>query len=384
MSEQKDPFGFQELGDGGLDIASIFGDDPSNTEPPPFLEPQAADATKTTEPTTPAEKQAVSLFDKPPVFSYGGAKERITDTSLTFEELRVQKAEDFPELEEGKKVSWSVKYGGENRAVADPKGTTIAKIKEEIEGSKAFLDGLKKAKCKDPDCLLIPTVRAQSKGTASYKGIFPSVAAARASEKVICLIPSRNGQIFELRKTEMGEVIAPKDQVADFEEVRAGFIPALPPIPRELMGQIISFFRSFMGKNGQYEALVNIYWDRQRQEFLACVPRQTATRSSVTATLDEDRPSEERYYHYADIHSHNSMEARFSAIDDRDERATRLYLVLGRLDRFYPQISARVSCGGSFLEIDPQTVLEGMGEEFPMQWLDRVKTQDRLTGGMDQ
>lgn len=50
------------------------------------------------------------MFDKPPVFSYGGAKENITDASMTFEELRIQKADDLPELEEGKSVSWRVRY----------------------------------------------------------------------------------------------------------------------------------------------------------------------------------------------------------------------------------------------------------------------------------
>ena len=31
----------------------------------------------------------LSLFDKPPVFQYGGAREQITDASMTFEALRI-------------------------------------------------------------------------------------------------------------------------------------------------------------------------------------------------------------------------------------------------------------------------------------------------------
>ena len=42
----------------------------------------------------------LSLFDKPPVFQYGGARELITDAGMTFEALRIQKADDFPELED--------------------------------------------------------------------------------------------------------------------------------------------------------------------------------------------------------------------------------------------------------------------------------------------
>ena len=82
---------------------------------------------------------------------------------------------------------------------------------------------------------------------------------------------------------------------------------------------------------------------------------------------------EERYLHVADIHSHNRMEARFSQLDDANEQATRLYIVLGRLERFYPSICARVSCGGTFLEIDPFSVMESIGEAFPNVWLYRVE-----------
>ena len=54
---------------------------------------------------------------------------------------------------------------------------------------------------------------------------------------------------------------------------------------------------------------------------------------------------------------------------------------MGRLDRFYPDISARVSCGGTFLEIDPGEVIEGIGEEFPAEWLDRVKRSEPYQEG---
>ena len=61
------------------------------------------------------------------------------------------------------------------------------------------------------------------------------------------------------------------------------------------------------------------------------------------------------------------MKAVFSAIDDQDERGTRLYLVIGRLDRFFPEISARISCGGSFVPIEPGLVLEGLDGSFPAE-----------------
>ncbi len=324
----------------------------------------------------PRPKTQLSLFDKPPVFQYGGAREQITDADMTFEALRIQKADDFPELEDASAVTWQVRYGDVTKSVSAPKTDTIAAMKAEIEKSKAFLDSLKKGKVKDPECVVKPQIRMQKKGVAEYKGVFPTLEAARASNKVICLIPARDGQTYEMRRSELGEFIAPKHKITEFSEVRAGFRPALPRIPQELLRSIIGFFRSQMESGAEFEALVRIYWDRKEQKFVPFVPKQRVTKDRVTVRLtDEDLPDDTRYLYYADIHSHNSMKAVFSAIDDMDERGTRLYLVIGRLDRFFPEISARISCGGSFVPIEPSLVLEGLDGSFPAEWSGKVVHQ---------
>lgn len=79
----------------------------------------------------------------------------------------------------------------------------------------------------------------------------------------------------------------------------------------------------------------------------------------------------------AAIHSHNSMDAFFSGKDDQDERSTGLYLVLGKLDKFYPDIKARIFCGDSFVSIDPNIVMEGLEQPFPKEWLTQVSIRSR-------
>ena len=116
----------------------------------------------------PRPKTQLSLFDKPPVFQYGGAREQITDADMTFESLRIQKADDFPELEDASAVTWQVRYGDITKTVPAPKTDTITAIKTEIEKSKAFLDSLKKGKVKDPECVVKPQIRMQKKGVAEY------------------------------------------------------------------------------------------------------------------------------------------------------------------------------------------------------------------------
>ncbi len=323
--------------------------------------------------TQTAQAAAKSLFEKPAIFSYGSAKDEITDGAMTFEELRIAKADDFPELGEGKRVSWTVEYGKVTKNITDPKGTTIQSVKEEIERSKAFLDGLKKSKDKSPNCLVKPKVTAQSKGIAGYKGVFTSLEEAKASDKTICLFPSGDGKVYELRKTEMGEFLAPKDNVVEFPSVRAGFTPALPLISASLLGQIISFFRCYMNETAEFEALVHILWDKQLGQFVVHVPPQEVSKARVNADLSREELDETQYLHYMDIHSHNSMAAKFSPVDDQDEKATRLYAVLGRLDKFFPEITVRMSCGGTYCELEPSLVFESLGETFPREWRDNVK-----------
>ena len=224
-----------------------------------------------------------NLLEKKPIFCHKGAKEPIEDPTITFEELRICKAEDFVDLEEGKTVSWSMEYGGIRKEVKDPKGTTIAAMKQSIERSREFLEALKKSKDKNPDCLVRPKVIMKTKGILSpYKAHCESLEEARKSDKVICLVPSGDGKLYEVRKLEQGEFIAPAKKASEFQVVKAGFTPALPLIPMALIGQITAFFRSFMRENEENEALALIYWDKVEQRFFAYVPPQVV---SVTALM---------------------------------------------------------------------------------------------------
>ena len=140
MRESSDQFGFLETGE-DLDIAAIFGDDVA-VDPPPTVPQETAipkEENPHTAPTPDAPAQDLSafvrengaapaasgqaltepasIFDRPPVFSYGGIKEPLQNSAQTFEELRQRKAEDFPELEEAGAVSWRIKYGERHQQV---------------------------------------------------------------------------------------------------------------------------------------------------------------------------------------------------------------------------------------------------------------------------
>ena len=204
---------FNIFGDGSLDLGSAPLPDPfaADDSAPPA---PASDAKKDDEPENllsaavaqaEAKQAAVTadaLFSKPPVFEYAAATEEISDTSITFEQLRIEKSADFPELDDGKRVSWAMEYCSIVKQVSAPSKTVIATLKKEIENSKAFLDALKKAKDKNPVCKVKPKITAQSKGIAGYKGIFPTMEEADASDKHIRILPARDGHVYEIRCTE--------------------------------------------------------------------------------------------------------------------------------------------------------------------------------------
>lgn len=333
-----------------------------------------------------AQKAAEPIFAQLPVFSYNGTQEPIEDLEQTFEELRLAKADDFPEFDEAQSLSWSVSYGKITKSVTQPRKTKIGQFKREIEASKDFVNALKKAADKHPKCVVKPVIHMQKKGEASsYKGAFLSLSDARASQKTISFIPGRDGKVYERRTTNAGEFItpaAPTGAITVLDEIRPGFQSSLPKIPYTLMEQALSLFRTMMhrGKDRRpAEALVHIYWDKLQQQYFIHVPKQLVSRASVDALLDNEALQDsDSYIHYADLHSHNQMPAVFSKTDDHDERPTRVYMVVGRLDRYFPEITVRISNGGHFWEIPPQEVLEPFPVgNFPPEWLNQIHTDPK-------
>ena len=322
-----------------------------------------------------AEKDKSSLTQKLPIFSYANAKEEIVDTSKTFDDFRNEKAEDFPELDDASAVSWKMTYGTITKTVSTPKKTTIASLKAQIEDSKEFMDCLKKAKG-EIECKVIPSVTAKKKGViASYKGVAHSFEEAASSGKQIVFVPSSDGKIYEVRNNRIGTFVAEADNVSLFTKVRAGFIPALPKIPYSILSEIIAFFKTFVTEKSENEAMANIYWSFEEEKYRVHVPKQKVSKASVDTNLPDI--DEDKFLLVMEVHSHNTMSAVFSKTDDMDEIATRLYTVIGRLDKVFPDMTTRVSVGGKHLTINPSIVFDGIDGEFPEKWMDAVEILQR-------
>jgi|GEM_PF-1179362 len=351
-------------------------DKPAAAEVPDLFEAAIAKAEKKQ-----AESAKSSLTEKLPVFSYASVKEEIVDTSKTFDQLRKEKSEDFPELDDSSSVTWKVEYGKITKAVPTPNKTTIAGFKSQIENSKEFLDSLKKAKG-EIECKVTPSVTAKKKGVISpYKGVFNSVDEAVASGKKIAFVPSEDGRVYEIRNNRIGTFIAEADRVTIVKKVRAGFIPALPKIPYSILSELIAFFKACITETSELEALAYIYWSFYDSKYYVYVPKQEVSKDSVDTFLPD--MDEEKFVLAMEVHSHNTMPAVFSCIDNKDERATRIYTVIGRLDKVFPDITTRISVGGKFVELNPDAVFERIEGDFPESWKDAVCKRQPEEKGAD-
>ena len=211
----------------------------------------------------------------------------------------------------------------------------------------------------------------------TYKGIFANLDEVEAANKSISIVPGKDGFVYEIRKTNIGSFVTRTAGDKLLSSISAGFTRALPLIPLSLTMEMISFFRCLAHVGSGLEALVNVYWDSDCESFLLNVPKQTISKAAIEAEVSDEFTCG-RYLHYMDIHSHNTMRAFFSEKDNKDEKATRLYAVVGSLQNYFPQIKVRMSNGGKFLQINPNDVFEPINIGFPEQWMKSITLESQM------
>lgn len=114
-------------------------------------------------------------------------------------------------------------------------------------------------------------------------------------------------------------------------------------------------------------------FDREKEEYFLVIPKQRISKGSVSYAqkdLREQYPSS-RYLEVISAHSHNTMNAYFSSIDDRDEQGDLIYMVMGKLHEDQPTFSIRANVAGK------QCCFLGLNDIFDFdttQWNDLAST----------
>ena len=156
----------------------------------------------------------------------------------------------------------------------------------------------------------------------------------------------------------------------------------IPKIPIEELYKINSFFKAIMSDIGSLEALAVIFYDTQEKVYITDIPEQEISGGSVKTSnkTPEKYQDQNRYIIACEIHSHNSMPAFFSSVDDADEKGFSVYGVIGN----YPENpTIKLRAGGSILnipiqvkdvfDIDEELDLAAHSDDpFPKEWLSRL------------
>jgi PRTRC genetic system protein A len=157
-----------------------------------------------------------------------------------------------------------------------------------------------------------------------------------------------------------------------------------PKIPRDIYLQIQSFFYDIADEMQDAEAYIELYWDTKETKYVIHVPKQIVSKGSVRYDKDSDLflHDFERYIAVMQIHSHNTMNAFFSSVDDADEKETKFYGVFGKIKDPEPEFKCRFVVLGEKLNIQANTIFDmaPVKVEYPLEWRDNVKKVGESTG----
>ncbi|WP_047153353.1 hypothetical protein [Aneurinibacillus tyrosinisolvens] len=195
-------------------------------------------------------------------------------------------------------------------------------------------------------------------------------------KKPFSVIAGQDG-FYEVRENPLGRIVIRKEVVQELDPIQPGFQFNLPKIPGILLETTLAFFRDYCQELESNEVMVTIYYDLRENQYLLECPYQSVNKTRIFAEFDNEYMHNERYVQVLQIHSHNSMHAFFSSIDDADEKAYMLYSVVGRLDQVTPEMLLRVGTNGQFIELPLEYIFEDfMLEEkemdFPQEWKERI------------
>ena len=117
------------------------------------------------------------------------------------------------------------------------------------------------------------------------------------------------------------------------------------PIPARLFEIGLLWFED----DPHTERFFAIRWDERSYRLV--VPEQEGTASSLEYTPPAGV--------VAEFHSHGTSRAFFSKTDDGDEQGFRIYGVVGRLDKYRPELRLRVGVYGHFAPVEWSQVFDG-------------------------
>jgi PRTRC genetic system protein A len=164
-----------------------------------------------------------------------------------------------------------------------------------------------------------------------------------------------DGTLYEVRTDPAATYIAPAPdwrpipkgkKIYTARAIRGGYYPRVSKAPASFLADIVALFR----ENPEIEAHINLVYDRSHASYhlFSTQVEGSASRGKVSY---RHVPHTDDLFVVAEVHSHHTMEPRFSRTDNDNELRSGVYGIIGRIDHDKPQAAFRYSCGGAFGEL---------------------------------
>ena len=193
------------------------------------------------------------------------------------------------------------------------------------------------------------------------------------------------GGVYLTVKNKIGEFTA-KVSDSDIEGLpdlqRNEYRMFVPKVPSSIYYQIQSFFIDIADQMNNAEAFVQVFYDTQEEKYVCHVPQQKVAGASVRYDAEETLSVKDpdRYIFVLEIHSHNTMDAFFSGVDDADEKETRFYGVFGKIKDPVPKFLLRFVVNESKPAVKPEQVFDFSARNaYPDEWKENVKSLGEST-----
>lgn len=197
-----------------------------------------------------------------------------------------------------------------------------------------------------------------------------------------CYIVASNG-FFLKQKQDLFESISKVDSISIFAEVKEFTNVDIPRIPMGLIQTVVKFFEKIY-EQYKSEVAVILHFNPTTKKWHIEVPEQTVSGASV----DYDRKTNRRidgFIRIGTIHSHSSMGAFHSGVDDADEENfDGIHITIGNLDKEEKSFSARMMCNKKAYKLEPLNYInddEFKIPELPKEWFDKVSERYTYKGG---
>lgn len=163
--------------------------------------------------------------------------------------------------------------------------------------------------------------------------------------------------IFLKKKIGVMESIAPVKSISTLNSVKSAAQMHIAQIPAITCGKILDFFKKVHAEY-RAEAIVLLFYDETTNKYKIYAPVQQVS----AAALDYDRNVViEGHTMIGTIHSHASMSAFHSGVDDSDEKSfDGLHITYGNVSDEYPSLSASIVSNGTRIMVNPEEYMLGI------------------------